>query len=127
MYFAKLQTTNFEFLTFSYTETDCREMMKRAWMHHQKETGATYSWNFVSEDVVVNFVRVGDTFRNGELIHGGNSAPSDVWVIGDDYSGIYFVVCEKCAKDSEMPVNYCDFYGETEETNCHNCKAQLTN
>lgn len=47
------------------------------------------------------------------------------WVIGDDNSGIYLVVCEACATrwGSESEVCYEDFYGEVETESHPKCEA----
>jgi hypothetical protein len=77
MYLARLNTPNFEFLTFGDTREDAFEMMRKAWNKHQKQTGADWDWNFVSEDVAVDFVRIGDTFRNRELWFSGTTTPTN--------------------------------------------------
>ena len=54
----------------------------------------------------------------------GNTA----WVIGDDHSGLYWVVCHECAAESDLPVRYDDPFGELGEqhSNCENCEKEIT-
>ena len=77
MYIAKLETHHFEFLTIGDTEKDAVEMMKRAWARHRKRTGATFTWAEIEDSVWVLFVRLGDTFLNGDLERSGNTTPTN--------------------------------------------------
>jgi hypothetical protein len=54
----------------------------------------------------------------------GNTA----WVIGDDYSGLYWVVCHECAAESDLPVRYDDPFGELGEQHnkCENCEKEIS-
>jgi hypothetical protein len=48
------------------------------------------------------------------------------WVTGFENDGMFWVVCEDCAKKSDAPYTHEDFYGELspkEHPHCENCSA----
>lgn len=48
------------------------------------------------------------------------------WITGYENDGMFWIVCEACAKESEAPYSHEDFYGELnadQYPNCENCKT----
>ena len=69
MYLATLDTRHFSFVALDTTEEETLAQMQQAWIIHQEQTGATYEWEEIKEDVSLTFIRQGDVLRNYTLIH----------------------------------------------------------
>jgi hypothetical protein len=66
MYYGELQTRNFTFRTFAYSEIDARAQLEKAWNKHALETLASLEWEELEDAVAVFFFRQGDTWRDFE-------------------------------------------------------------
>lgn len=71
---AILNTSNFEFMAGGATAEQARATLRRAWETHAAQTGASYSWDDLSDDVTVVALRAGDALRDkSPIILAGNA------------------------------------------------------
>ena len=68
MIIAQLETRNFSFLSLGNTEDEAKTAMRKAWQAHKKQTGATYTWSNLEEDVSYETLEAGQALRDGWLI-----------------------------------------------------------
>lgn len=77
MYWANLETRNFSFDAFSDSEAEAVELLREAWRLHREQTGHyafwLYEWHDLEDSVRMQFVRVGDCLRDGEILLSGNT------------------------------------------------------
>lgn len=75
MYWATLETRNFSFTAFGFTPEDALDTMRATWEEHARQTGANWTWEDVAEDVAITFTRVGDGWRDFDLLTNTNQPP----------------------------------------------------
>jgi len=68
IWWARLDTPNFRFDTFGYSEAHARQLLREGWARHAKQTGATDPWSAVKGDVQVTRAALGGCLRDGEAI-----------------------------------------------------------
>lgn len=61
---AYVETRSFTFEAFGEDEVEAVGLLNLAWLRHQRDTGATLTWEELSEDVWTQELRVGDVFRD---------------------------------------------------------------
>lgn len=74
---AILDTSNFEFMAGGATAKQARATLRRAWETHVAQTGASYSWEDLSDDVIVIALRAGDALRDKSPITLTGDAPQE--------------------------------------------------
>lgn len=78
MYLATMHTGHFEFRAVGASESEAIELMRQAWERHIEHTGG-WDWEFMADGVAVDFLRLGDVFRDSNLIRSMNK-PSPHWL-----------------------------------------------
>lgn len=77
MYWANLETRNFSFNAFSDCEAEALELLREAWRLHREQSTHydfwLYEWHDLEDSVGMQFVRVGDVLRDGEILISGNT------------------------------------------------------
>lgn len=65
----RFETPHFTLETFDVNESDAREGLRRAWLHHCKQTGAapTYLEDYAS-DIQAQEIMLGVTYRDREQL-----------------------------------------------------------
>lgn len=66
MHLARLDTRHFEFLALGNTRGEALTAMQCAWYDHKRQTGATYTWGDICEDVEVIAIEPGVALRDGQ-------------------------------------------------------------
>jgi hypothetical protein len=78
MYLATMHTGHFEFRAVGNSESEAIELMREAWDRHTERDGG-WPWEFMSDSVSVEFLRLGDVYRDSNLIRNMNK-PSPHWL-----------------------------------------------
>ncbi|MET9265294.1 hypothetical protein [Amycolatopsis sp. NPDC004079] len=65
LHIAMLSTRHFHFMAGGSSEEHARETMRLAWAAHVVETGATYTWADIADDVNVEVLGPGVALRDG--------------------------------------------------------------
>jgi hypothetical protein len=66
---ASLETRNFSFEAYGYSEVEAHYIMRQVWAKHRRQLGATDTWADVEESVNVQEIIVNAGYRDGTLIH----------------------------------------------------------
>ncbi len=64
LHIAILTTAYYEFMAGGNTVDQARATLRHAWDVHAAQTGATYTWDDVSDDVTVVTLRAGEALRD---------------------------------------------------------------
>lgn len=73
MYWATLETVNYRFNAFGFTEEHALETMRALWEEHALQYEASWTWEDLADDVGLLFIRIGDGFRGFDLVINGNT------------------------------------------------------
>lgn len=73
MYWATLETVNYRFNAFGGTKAEAIRTLRLTWEEHARQTLATWTWEDLSEDIGLTFIRVGDGLRGFDLVISGNT------------------------------------------------------
>lgn len=77
MIIAHLETRHFSFSAYGSTEEEARNLLRRAWDKHRQYSPEIWTWEELEleEDVWCQFVRLGDVYRDNQLLISGNDLP----------------------------------------------------
>ena len=78
MYLATMHTGHFEFRAIGESEENARDLLRLAWERHTEDFGG-WDWEFIEDCVSVDFLRLGDVYRDSNLIRNMNT-PSPHWL-----------------------------------------------
>lgn len=69
IFHANLETSHFTFDGYFYSKTEAKYGMRKAWLKHRRQAGATYKWSELEDSVNITEVLVGSVYRDGTMIH----------------------------------------------------------
>ena len=66
---AELETRNFSFEAYGYSEVEAIYIMRQVWAKHRRQLGATDTWQDVEGDINVREIIVNAGYRDGTIVH----------------------------------------------------------
>ncbi|SEF34305.1 hypothetical protein SAMN05421837_107313 [Amycolatopsis pretoriensis] len=72
LFVATLETSGFRFMTAGSSEQEARDVMKAAWHAHRTQTGATWTFDDLADDVNVVAMRPWTALRDGSPMNLGS-------------------------------------------------------
>ena len=64
MIIGRLTTANYEWVTLTNTPAEALENLRNSWESHASESGATYSWEFLLDSVILEPINLGATLTD---------------------------------------------------------------